>query len=62
MPNSSNNSGVSSSSQPPKNNIRNSNAKRVQFMEGVPGVYHFTEQPKAHALQRQVQAMCGWKS
>lgn len=32
-----------------------------QFMAGVGGVELFTEQPKAHQLQRQVHVMCGWK-
>lgn len=35
--------------------------KNAVFMEGVPGVYHFQEQPKAYQLQKKVQTMCEWK-
>lgn len=40
---------------------RNKNAT-TQFMEGVPGVYYFDEQPKAFQLQKKVQTMCEWKT
>jgi len=33
-----------------------------KFMEGVPGVVHFTLQPKLSTLQRKIQKMCEWKS
>jgi mRNA-capping enzyme len=36
-------------------------ASNAAFMEGVPGVVHFTEQPKAFQLQKKVQVMCEWK-
>lgn len=37
------------------------NNKKAVFMEGVPGVSVFTEQPKAFQLQEKVQRMCEWK-
>lgn len=46
------------STEPP----RRRNGKLPVFMEGVPGVEPFLEQPKAFNLQRKVQRMCGWKS
>ncbi|XP_044742570.1 mRNA-capping enzyme [Chrysoperla carnea] len=36
--------------------------KNATFMEGVSGVTHFKEQPKAFNLQRKAQSMCQWKS
>ncbi|KAJ8917449.1 hypothetical protein NQ315_005496 [Exocentrus adspersus] len=38
------------------------NRALAKFMEGVRGVHHFQEQPKAHQLQKKVQVMCEWKS
>lgn len=34
---------------------------KANFMKGVPGVTHFTVQPKAYHLQKKVQVMCDWK-
>ncbi|XP_044267680.1 mRNA-capping enzyme [Tribolium madens] len=34
---------------------------QAKFMEGVPGVTLFTEQPKAFQVQKKVQVMCEWK-
>ncbi|KAG5873922.1 hypothetical protein JTB14_030347 [Gonioctena quinquepunctata] len=45
----------------PKNK-RNRNKNAPKFMEGVPGVHPFLEQPKAHELQKKVQVMCEWRS
>lgn len=52
---------ASSSVNAAKNKRRYGNRKRAAFMEGVPGVEEFTEQPKASQLQRKVQYMCEWK-
>ncbi|XP_050307535.1 mRNA-capping enzyme [Anthonomus grandis grandis] len=41
---------------------KKSKKSNVQFMDGVPGVTHFNEQPKAHNLQKKVQSLCGWKT
>jgi len=32
-----------------------------KFMDGVPGVVHFTLTPKLSTLQKKIQAMCEWK-
>ncbi|CAH0557558.1 unnamed protein product [Brassicogethes aeneus] len=34
----------------------------AQFMEGILGVSHFVEQPKAFQLQKKVHVMCEWRS
>lgn len=44
-----------------RNNRRHGQRSKAVFMEGVPGVSEFLEQPKAYQLQKKVQAMCGWK-
>ncbi|KAK9890515.1 hypothetical protein WA026_010591 [Henosepilachna vigintioctopunctata] len=53
-------SNMASTSSGKSNNKRQNNVP--QFMEGVPGVSAFTEQPKAFQLQNKVRLMCGWKS
>lgn len=40
---------------------RGCNGKIPQFMEGIPGVHVFTEQPKAFQLQKMVRVMCEWE-
>lgn len=44
-----------------RNNRRYGHRNKAVFMEGVPGVSVFIEEPKAFQLQRKVQAMCEWK-
>ncbi|KAJ8966402.1 hypothetical protein NQ317_009634 [Molorchus minor] len=60
------NSGASTSSeQQQKNNFQKKGGKNrnvPKFMEGVPGVQVFQEEPKVHQLQKKVQVMCGWKN
>ncbi|KAI4465297.1 mrna-capping enzyme [Holotrichia oblita] len=57
----SNESSTSSSSYTNKKPHKRKNGKTPVFMEGVPGVEVFNEQPKAFQLQKKVQAMCEWK-
>lgn len=54
---------ASSSVASPKNksNRRYGSSRQAEFMEGVPGVTLFVEQPKAHQLQKKAQVMCEWK-
>ncbi|CAG9858499.1 unnamed protein product [Phyllotreta striolata] len=40
---------------------RRHNVKNPKFMEGVPGVDSFEEQPKSSYLQKKVITMCGWR-
>lgn len=44
-----------------KKPYKRKNGKTPVFMEGVPGVEVFNEQPKAFHLQKKVQVMCEWK-
>nr|XP_023025890.1 mRNA-capping enzyme [Leptinotarsa decemlineata] len=57
--------GVPEMASTSSNNIRkhkkNRNKDIPKFMEGVPGVHLFQEQPKAYELQKKVQVMCEWK-
>ncbi|XP_018568622.1 mRNA-capping enzyme [Anoplophora glabripennis] len=52
---------TSSNKNQTNNKGKGSKNKNAVFMEGVPGVYHFQEQPKAYQLQKKVQTMCEWK-
>ncbi|RZC38516.1 mRNA cap enzyme, DSPc and/or DNA ligase A M domain containing protein [Asbolus verrucosus] len=36
-------------------------SSNATFMDGVPGVTHYTRQPKAFHLQKKVQIMCEWQ-
>nr|XP_022914085.1 mRNA-capping enzyme [Onthophagus taurus] len=55
------NAPTSSNSTPMNNqNHRRKNGRIPVFMEGIPGVKVFDEQPKALELQRKVQRMCNW--
>ncbi|KAL3280723.1 hypothetical protein HHI36_003959 [Cryptolaemus montrouzieri] len=54
-------SNMASTSTANVNNVKSKRKKVPQFMEGVPGVTAFTEQPKAFQIQKKVQVMCGWK-
>ncbi|CAG9814037.1 unnamed protein product [Phaedon cochleariae] len=61
------NESASTSSDVSRNNLvpkvkRARNKNTPKFMEGVPGVSLFEEQPKAFQLQKKVQVMCEWRS
>ncbi|KAJ8952496.1 hypothetical protein NQ318_003292 [Aromia moschata] len=61
------NSSVASTSSEPNQKVYSKgrggrNKGTPKFMEGVPGVQPFDEQPKAFQLQKKVQVMCGWRS
>ncbi|KAJ8934930.1 hypothetical protein NQ314_013089 [Rhamnusium bicolor] len=60
---------MASTSSSNQNSTNNSSKGRVarnknvpKFMEGVPGVFAFQEQPKAYQLQKKVQVMCEFKN
>ncbi|XP_076036152.1 mRNA-capping enzyme-like isoform X2 [Oratosquilla oratoria] len=41
---------------------REKNKKNPTFMEGVPGVFPLTTQPKLSTIQKRIQEMCSWNS
>ncbi|KRT78546.1 hypothetical protein AMK59_7819, partial [Oryctes borbonicus] len=56
-----NESSSSSSSYTNKKPHKRKNGRTPVFMQGVPGVEVFNEQPKAFQLQKKVQVMCEWR-